>query len=89
MSGTVPPIGEIAPGQEWLIWSNAKAGFINPAKTGATRLIEKAGRFTAAEAAAYCTAENAKATTHGKFNAVGVPDPYLAPLVRPWLPPAA
>jgi hypothetical protein len=85
VSGSVPPIGEMVPGAEWLIWSNSRAGFLNATKTGATRIIERAARFTSAEAKAYCDAENAKAPAHGKFNAIGVPDPSLAPLVRPWL----
>jgi hypothetical protein len=85
VSGTVPPIGEIVPGAGWLIWSNSRAGFLNAAKNGSTRLVERAARFTADEATAYCNTENAKPIAHGKFNAIGVPDPCLCPLVRPWL----
>lgn len=85
MSGTVPPIGDLVPGAPWLIWSNSRAGFLNAAKTGATRIFERAARFTADEAKAYCDAENAKAPAHGKFNALAMPDPALSPLVRPWL----
>jgi hypothetical protein len=85
VSGTVPPIGEMVPGAAWLIWSNSRAGWLNAAKNGATRIIERAARFTSDEAKTYCDSENAKAPAHGKFNALAVPDPSLSPLVRPWL----
>lgn len=83
---TVPPLGEMVPGAPWLIWSNAGAGWVNAAKTGYTRLIEKAGRFETEEARTYLAAQQAKPLVHGKLNAIAVADYALAPLTRPWLP---
>jgi hypothetical protein len=75
-------LGEMIPGRPWLVWSNAHAGFLNATKTGYTKLIERAGRFTGAEAKAYVVAEQAKPLVHGKLNAIALPDYNLDPLVR-------
>jgi hypothetical protein len=82
MSGVKAPYGEMVPGHEWLIWSNEKAGWMNPALTGCTRILENAGRFDIESAKAYIKARNALPIAHGgHVNAFAVSDPWLAPVL--------